>query len=45
MSIGVALYPEHGANVDELMRSADSAMYRAKGDGQSLIRFAPGRAP
>lgn len=29
-SIGIALYPEHGRNVEELIVAADSAMYYAK---------------
>jgi EAL domain-containing protein (putative c-di-GMP-specific phosphodiesterase class I) len=29
-SIGVSLYPEHGADVDTLMQRADVAMYQAK---------------
>jgi diguanylate cyclase (GGDEF)-like protein/PAS domain S-box-containing protein len=29
-SIGIALFPEHGANADALMRHADAAMYAAK---------------
>jgi diguanylate cyclase (GGDEF)-like protein len=31
-SIGIALYPDHGATPKELMASADFAMYRAKED-------------
>lgn len=31
-SVGVALYPGHGTDLDSLLRSADVAMYRAKAD-------------
>ena len=37
-SIGVASYPTDGRDVEELLRSADSAMYRAKEAGSSQIR-------
>lgn len=33
-SIGVAIAPEHGHGPDELLRNADIALYRAKGDGR-----------
>lgn len=36
-SMGIAMYPEHGTDVDSLVKSADVAMYSAKargGDGQ-----------
>ena len=29
-SVGLALYPEHGRHLNELLRAADHAMYRAK---------------
>ncbi|MEX2445080.1 MAG: PAS domain S-box protein [Alkalispirochaeta sp.] len=35
VSIGVALYPDHGSNVGQLLEAADQAMYKAKrSDGQ-----------
>jgi diguanylate cyclase (GGDEF)-like protein len=33
VSIGVAFYPEHGQSGSELLKRADSAMYRAKSHG------------
>ncbi|MCG3169352.1 MAG: hypothetical protein CALGDGBN_00870 [Pseudomonadales bacterium] len=38
-SIGVAVYPEHGAGAPELFRNADLAMYRAKESGRDAIRL------
>ncbi len=32
-SLGIAIYPEHGADMDEVWRCADAAMYRAKRAG------------
>ena len=43
-SIGIATYPEHGDAVDEIVQSADSAMYAAKADPTTHIRFARKRA-
>lgn len=33
LSLGVAVFPDHGSDVDELIRIADSAMYDAKAAG------------
>ena len=38
-SIGVAIFPDDAGNRDELLACADAAMYAAKGDGGSRIRF------
>jgi diguanylate cyclase (GGDEF)-like protein len=38
-SIGVALYPDDGRALDELVMKADSAMYRAKEAGGSRFAF------
>jgi diguanylate cyclase (GGDEF)-like protein/PAS domain S-box-containing protein len=39
-SVGVALFPDHGNDADALMRAADGAMYRVKGDGRGGVRLA-----
>jgi diguanylate cyclase (GGDEF)-like protein len=38
-SIGVALAPGAGADMDQLLRSADLALYQAKADGRSTWRL------
>ena len=42
-SVGIALAPGDAADPDELLRAADTALYRAKGDGKGTFRlFEPG---
>ena len=36
LSIGVALYPEHGSSIDDLIRLADRALYIAKKGGDKI---------
>src|SRR5262249_45631566 len=38
-SIGIALAPAHGTDVDQLMKSADLALYKAKAEGRDRYRF------
>lgn len=39
VSIGIALYPEDGMDLETLSKSADSAMYQAKQEGRQGYRF------
>lgn len=42
VSIGVASYPDHGVEVDGLIRAADDAMYIAKRAGKNRVAVAGG---
>ena len=45
VSIGVAVYPDHGRDADKLCNRADKAMYLAKNLGRNRIEvYAPGSA-
>ena len=38
-SVGVAVGPNDGVSPEQLMRNADLALYRSKGDGRGTFRF------
>jgi diguanylate cyclase (GGDEF)-like protein len=40
-SIGVAVFPDHGTEIDEVVAAADRAMYQAKREGRDRISVAP----
>lgn len=42
MSIGLALYPEHGTSADQLMHNADRALYQVKQSGKAGVRIFSG---
>ena len=41
-SAGVALYPQHGATGDSVVKAADEALYQAKSDGRNCVRVHEG---
>lgn len=42
VSLGVAVFPDHGCDGESVLRSADSAMYRAKDQGRDQVVIASG---
>jgi diguanylate cyclase (GGDEF)-like protein len=37
ISLGIAVFPQHGATGEELLRAADAALYRAKHEGRNRV--------
>jgi len=44
VSIGIALFPEHGNTVEQILNAADKAMYLAKETGRNRYAFATAEA-
>jgi diguanylate cyclase (GGDEF)-like protein/PAS domain S-box-containing protein len=38
-SIGIALFPDHGKDIDQLIKKADETMYKVKNAGKNGFRF------
>ncbi|UCF91590.1 MAG: diguanylate cyclase [Desulfobacterales bacterium] len=41
ISLGVAVYPQHGATAEDVLVAADTALYRAKAAGRDRVVLAP----
>lgn len=38
-SIGISIFPEHGSTAEELLKNADSALYKSKDNGRNTVSF------
>lgn len=38
-SVGIAIYPQHGSNIETLLKNADIAMYQVKENGRNNYKF------
>ena len=45
VSIGIAVYPEHGTNAQQVLKAADDALYAAKNAGRDTYRLAEAARP
>jgi diguanylate cyclase (GGDEF)-like protein len=43
LSLGVAMFPDHGATGRDVLRAADDAMYLAKAQGRNRVVVAESR--
>lgn len=39
VSIGISIYPDHGATTQDLLQHADAALYQAKHEGRGCFRY------
>jgi diguanylate cyclase (GGDEF)-like protein len=42
VSVGIAIAPSDGVEVDQVLKRADTALYEAKAGGRNTYRFAEG---
>jgi diguanylate cyclase (GGDEF)-like protein len=45
ISLGVAIFPDHGVNAEEVIAAADAALYRAKKAGRDRVEIASLNSP
>ena len=45
ISLGVAIFPDHGFTAEEVIAAADAALYRAKQAGRDRVEIATSNSP